>query len=414
MEQQPDMFQIVKSPIVEQAFPLRTLSIEKEQKTPEQRKKGELTMHLTEQHSGETVSSMGLYSYVVRLKNKRRIQKKDNIYWWGDVKAKRQKKAKEIEERLRDAEKKEREKERKASLTPAELEKLEQMVAQQKLDDLPEDVLQAIKEMEAEEKARINEEPKEKQLPPKVVDWEESKVYNFMDQDTKRRVQKYWQNAPLGVYFWDGRRYGAQVSRQDLKDMIMDEPIASNCIECYEILLTDQLLEKESQGLDAPSFMNPLCWHSAENLTVYSVHLYLCEPLFQNLARSNCIFFPISHESGFHHTLLIFDKELKKWFHTDSKRPRKPSTGKCFQNVQKMIEMVELWMAAVKEQANDMLEQGCRMKFDEKNSSEEELKMMEVPLTETEKESIRWIKDNYKQKMAVTEMKDNPQQGEDS
>ncbi|KAM5552665.1 Golgi integral membrane protein 4-like [Rosa sericea] len=266
MEQQPDMFQIVKSPIVAQAFPLRTLSIEKEQKTPEQSKKGELTMHLTEQHSGQT------------------------------------------------------------------------MVAQQKLDDLPEDVLQAIKEMEAEEQARINEEPKEKQLPPEVIDWEESKVYNFMDQDTKRRVQKYWQNAPSGVYFWDGRRYGAQVSRQDLKDMIMDEPIASNCIECYGILLTDQLLEKESQGLDAPSFMNPLCW----------------------------------------------------------------------------IEMVELWMTAVKQQADDMLEQGCRMKFDEKNSSEEQLKMMEVPLTETKKESIRWIKDNYKQKMAVTEMKDNPQQGEDS
>ncbi|KAM5570136.1 hypothetical protein ABKV19_017246, partial [Rosa sericea] len=216
------------------------------------------------------------------------------------------------------------------------------------------------------------------------------------------------------VYFWDGRRYGAQVSRQDLKDMIMDEPIASNCIECYGILLTDQLLEKESQGLDAPSFMNPLCWHSAENLMVYSVHLYLCEPLFQNLARSNYIFFPISHESGFHHTLLIFDKELKKWFHNDSKRPKKSSTGKCFQDVRKMIEMVELWMTAVKEQAYDMLEQGCRMKFDQKNSSEEELKMMEVPLTETERESIKWIKDNYKRKMAVTEIKDNPQQGENS
>ncbi|KAM5547226.1 hypothetical protein ABKV19_001633 [Rosa sericea] len=414
MEQQPDMFQIVESPIVEQAIPLRTLSIEKELKTPEQTKKEELTMHLTEQQSGETVSSMGLYSYVVRLKNKRRIQKKDNIYWWGDVKAKRQKKAKDIEERLRAAEKKEREKEKKASLAPAERQRLEHMISQQKMDDLPEDVMKAIKEMEAEEQALINKEPKEKQLPPEVVDWEQSKVYNFMDQDTKRRVQKYWQNAPSGVYFWDGRRYGAQISRQDLKDIVMDEPIASNCIECYGILLTDQLSEKESQDLEAPSFMNPLCWHSAENLTVYSVHLYLCEPLFQNLARSNYIFFPISHESGFHHTLLIFDKELKQWFHTDSKRPRKPSIGKCFQNVKKMIEMVELWMAAVKEQANDMLEQGCRMKFDENNSSEEELKMIEVPLTEIEKESIRWIKHNYKQKMEVIEMKDNPQQGEDS
>ncbi|XP_040367199.1 uncharacterized protein LOC121050590 [Rosa chinensis] len=380
MEQQADKCQIVKSLIVEEAFQLRTLSIEKEKKTPEQSQKGELTMYLTEQHSGETVSSMGLYYYVVRLKNRRRTQKKDNIYWWGDVKAKRQKKAKEIEERLKDAEKREKEKEMKASLPDAERKNLEQMVAQQKLDDLPEDVLEAIREMDAAENAQINKEPEEKQIPAEVVNWEESKVYNFMDQDTKRRVQKYWQNAPSGVYFWDGRRYGAQVSRQDLKDIIMDEPIASNCIECYGILLTDQLLEKESQGLDVPTFMNPLCWHSAENLTVYYVHLYLCEPLFENLARSNYIFFPISHESGFHHTLLIFDKELKKWFHSDSKRPKK-STGKCFQNVQKMVEMVELWMTAVKEQADDMVEQGCRMKFDEKNSSEEQLKMIEVLLT---------------------------------
>ncbi|XP_062020775.1 uncharacterized protein LOC133737183 [Rosa rugosa] len=302
----------------------------------------------------------------------------------------------------------------KASLPDAERKRLEQMVAQQKLDDVPEDVREAIRQMDAAENAQINKEQEEKQLPPEVVDWEESKVYNFMDQDTKRRVQKYWQNAPSGVYFWDGRQYGAQVSRQDLKDMIMDEPIASNCIECYGILLTDQLLEKESQDLDVPTFMNPLCWNSAENLTVYYVHLYLCEPLFQNLARSNYIFFPISHESGFHHTLLIFDKELNEWYHCDSKRPKKPSTGKSFQNVQKMVDMVELWMTAVKQQADDMLEQGCRMKFDEKNSSEEELKMIEVPLTETERESIKWIKDNYKQKMAVTELKDNPQQGKDS
>ena len=76
--------------------------------------------------------------------------------------------------------------------------------------------------------------------------------------------------------------------------------------------------------------------------------------------------------------------------------------------------MVELWMTAVKKQADEMLEQGCRMKFDEKNSSEEQLKMMEVPLTETERESIKWIKDNYNEKMEVTEIKDNPQQGQDS
>ncbi|XP_062028499.1 uncharacterized protein LOC133744399 [Rosa rugosa] len=80
MEKQPDMFQIVKSPEAARGFPLHTLSLVKEQKTPEENKKGELTMRLTEQHSGETVSSMGLYSYVVRLKNRKRTQKNDSIY----------------------------------------------------------------------------------------------------------------------------------------------------------------------------------------------------------------------------------------------------------------------------------------------------------------------------------------------
>ncbi|PRQ21383.1 hypothetical protein RchiOBHm_Chr7g0243901 [Rosa chinensis] len=61
-----------------------------------------------------------------------------------------------------------------------------------------------------------------------------------------------------------------------------------------------------------------------------------------------------------------------------------------------------------------MLEQGCRMKFDEKNSSEEQLKLMEVPLTETEIESIKWIRDSYNGKMNVQDIKSCPQQGEDS
>ncbi|XP_062028562.1 uncharacterized protein LOC133744473 [Rosa rugosa] len=182
MERQPDMFQIVKTPIAAHASPLHTLSIEEEQKTPEENKKSELTMRITEKHSGQTEKNTEEGQHLLV----------------GDVKAKREKKAKEKEDRLRAAEKEEKEKQKKASLQPEERKKLEEMVAQQNLDGLPEDVLKAIREIDAKEKAEINEESEEKQLPPEVIDWEKSKVYNYMDQDTKRRVQRYWQNAPSG------------------------------------------------------------------------------------------------------------------------------------------------------------------------------------------------------------------------
>ena len=68
----------------------------------------DIEIELTEENSGKTASSLGMYSYVARIKNKqRRLAKKDDIYWWGEVKKTKEKKAKEIaDERKKNLEQK--------------------------------------------------------------------------------------------------------------------------------------------------------------------------------------------------------------------------------------------------------------------------------------------------------------------
>lgn len=68
----------------------------------------DIEIELTEENSGRTASSLGMYSYVARIKNKqRRPAKRDDIYWWGEVKNTREKKAREIaEERKKNLEQK--------------------------------------------------------------------------------------------------------------------------------------------------------------------------------------------------------------------------------------------------------------------------------------------------------------------
>ncbi|KAL6220414.1 hypothetical protein ACLB2K_008170 [Fragaria x ananassa] len=59
----------------------------------------EIEIELTEEDSGRTTSSLGMYSYMAKIKNRqRRPARRDDIYWWGKVKKTREKKAKEIGE----------------------------------------------------------------------------------------------------------------------------------------------------------------------------------------------------------------------------------------------------------------------------------------------------------------------------
>ncbi|KAL6137553.1 hypothetical protein ACLB2K_062845 [Fragaria x ananassa] len=72
----------------------------------------DIEIKLTEEDFGRIASSLGMYSYVARIKNKqRRPAKRDDIYWWGEVKKTREKKAKEIaEERKKNLEQKKKNK----------------------------------------------------------------------------------------------------------------------------------------------------------------------------------------------------------------------------------------------------------------------------------------------------------------
>ena len=74
------------------------------------------------------------------------------------------------------------------------------------------------------------------------------------------------------------------------------------------------------------------------------------------------------------------------------------------------VKMVEIWMNAVKEQADDMLEQGCRMQVDRRRSSSSELKMKAVTLSEEEIITIKWVKDLSLEEIPMKESSSCPQQ----
>ncbi|KAL6209861.1 hypothetical protein ACLB2K_020800 [Fragaria x ananassa] len=64
--------------------------------------------------------------------------------------------------------------------------------------------------------------------------------------------------------------------------------------------------------------------------------------------------------------------------------------------------MVELWMAAMKEQGDEMLKKGCRRKMDINRSSSEKLVMKKEKLTEREKKSIQWVQKNYTERIPIS------------
>ncbi|XP_062005846.1 uncharacterized protein LOC133723026 [Rosa rugosa] len=197
------------------------------------------------------------------------------------------------------------------------------------------------------------------------------------------------------VLFWEGKEAGSEITRADVKMFISNQSIANNWIDCYGEMLKDELQNESSQSLGRSAFMHTMCWYSTIHLTVRNLHQYLCEPLFQNMGKCSMLFFPITHNEEFHHTLLVFDKDIPQWLHFDSMKPRRAGTGECFKSIKKLVEMVELWMRAVKDQADDMLQQGCRMKFDKSQSTHTKLKMVESILSDDEIRTIRWIKENY-------------------
>lgn len=76
--------------------------------------------------------------------------------------------------------------------------------------------------------------------------------------------------------------------------------------------------------------------------------------------------------------------------------------------------MVQIWMTAIKDQADDLLEQGCRMKVDVCKSTSEELKMTDVRLREDEIETIKWIKNTSCAEILLIESLNCPQQDSNS
>lgn len=306
-----------------------------------------------------TSDDIVLYSYVVRLKNRKRVQKKDKIYWYEKPKKKK------------GGEKKKKDKDWFVCASP----------------------ITAIDEKKNLEIHYVSDDEDGEDKQMDTLDWTCHVVFNMMDTAAQKKLHEYWNKAELGTFFWEGEIEGTVVSKLDVKELICDRAIANNIIDSYAQLLADDLLHEDSQQLGRSAFFSSESWIAIKALNVKNIHVYLCEPLFAKLGKSNKLFFPIIHSEEFHHSLLILDKDVPQWIHYNSKRGRKSGTGKCFKNAKVMVKMVEIWMNAVKEQADDMLEQGCRMQVDRRRSSSSELKMKAVTLSEEEIITIKWVKD---------------------
>ncbi|XP_061995613.1 uncharacterized protein LOC133713574 [Rosa rugosa] len=361
MQAEPNKYQIIISPEVQPVFDVEPVNYTS---PTEQMTRAEFIKPILEEISGQDSESIGLYCYMVRTKRKERVQKTHHIFWWDEVKEQRQR--------------------AKMTRITAQEKKKGQTAKQKPQEEVIHDLTINVDDEEQTEKNEIE-----------VIDWQKRQLYNLLDSPTKSKLEKYWNKAEQSVLFWEGKEPGSEITRADVKMFISDQSIANNWIDCYGEMLKDELQNESSQSLGRSAFMHSMCWYSTIHLTVRNLHQYLCEPLFQNMGKCSMLFFPITHNEEFHHTLLVFDKDIPQWLHFDSMKPRRAGTGECFKSIKKLVEMVELWMRAVKDQADDMLQQGCRMKFDKSQSTHTKLKMVESILSDDEIRTISWIKENY-------------------
>lgn len=115
-----------------------------------------------------------MYSYIARIKNKTRIQKNvDDIYWWPEVKKKR--------DNLKKIQQKERKEALQANNKVEWVEVLES-------GDL-------CINLGADMDAAVEEQPKKTYQPPK---WKSTKVLDLMDDTSRSRLMKYFNLAVNG------------------------------------------------------------------------------------------------------------------------------------------------------------------------------------------------------------------------
>ncbi|KAL6141320.1 hypothetical protein ACLB2K_059610 [Fragaria x ananassa] len=221
MEREHAKYQMIVSPQV--AVPVINLDEEE----------SDIEIELTEEDSGRTTSALGMYSYVARIKNKqRRPAKRDDIYWWGEVKNNREKKATEIAE------------ERKKTLKQKRKNKIGEGDEQTEYGD----VIHTIGDDEME--------PMPIQIVPttarpiwtmtKKVVWTTFKAFKCMDPLTKKKWKTCWDNLNDRDFLWEGLLYGSELIKLDMLEVIIDKVVACNVIDCFGAIIADEISQQDS------------------------------------------------------------------------------------------------------------------------------------------------------------------------
>ena len=118
-----------------------------------------------------TTDDIVLYSYVVRLKNRKRVQKKDKIYWYE-----KPKKKKGGEKKKKGGEKKKKDKDWFVCASP----------------------ITAIDEKKNLEIHYVSDDEDGEDKQMDTLDWTRHVVFNMMDTAAQKKLHEYWNKAELG------------------------------------------------------------------------------------------------------------------------------------------------------------------------------------------------------------------------
>ncbi|KAM5548737.1 hypothetical protein ABKV19_000246 [Rosa sericea] len=228
---------------------------------------------------------------------------------------------------------------------------------------------------------------------------ERCEIFKLLDDEYQQKVKAFWSMTNPKELFWSGKN--ASVACEDVKKLIKNTAVASNVIDAFMELLEQK---QHQSSVKQSTYISTLCWNyvrmkdarkkGKKDQVQDEVHdevglnQLVFDPLLGSMAQSDYIFFPII--SKFHYTLLVLNKNEKKWTHYNPSRKRSElHIDPCYEVAKQMHQLTQEWFRITQKEAPRALLKGTKRK---KMGKRED--WMEVPLSEDEKRTLTWMMDN--------------------
>ncbi|KAM5548735.1 hypothetical protein ABKV19_000245 [Rosa sericea] len=232
--------------------------------------------------------------------------------------------------------------------------------------------------------------------------FERYEVFKLMDDEHQQKVKAFWNMAGPKELFWSGKN--ASVTREDVGKLLKDTAVASNLIDAFM-----ELLEQQQQNcVKKSTYISTLCWNYLpiqdarkkgrkgkkdqvrdEARDEMGLNQLVFDQLLRSVAKSDYVFIPVI--SKFHYSLLILNKNEKKWTHYNPLRKRSElHIDPCYEVAKQMHQMIQKWLCITQKEAPKMLLKETKRKM----TGRQQESWTEVPLNEDEKRSLTWMVDH--------------------